>query len=765
MQIRWISPVMACLALVSTASAQSNQAPIGNVLTRGAQLPSSMTIAGHLIYLGGAQAIAYSGLQSGGGAPTATSSAPGLVMPDNTTTTVNGGVISVPLGSLLASPPAIGTASPAAGSFTTLGATGQLSVGGAFTVSGAGVTTAAQYQVASSGNKYYLDGGNSIYWDWNGSYTATNAWMQADGAVLGVTTNWTGSEGTAPTRSSLYVNQADSGTTTASPSLNWLSILDSLNAPFASGLNIVETFNAGATGGRNTLQVNAQQGGATSGLADWTAGTFYASGSASDGGTNTGTGAAGGPTALNPNASLESGATNFFSVVAMEADVAMQAGSSAGVKYGIQVVNASNDSVKATNENAGYKLASALTPSLGSPPVVGFDYGFQFGALPQNNPMDINDGTMIGTMGRVQNKQTNPPISNRPWATKYGFDASAMNFKVAGGDFLRGPDYAVDGAGQITFANGFLGTNSTGIQLDVPNQIVTSAAIATGGSPSIISGSSAGSYWPLEIVYGPSPNSQYEIATTKVVSAVVNAGGSGGTNGSCTITGTTGTGTPFQATGTVSGGALSGALTVTVAGSYTVNPTNIYAEPATTNCGLSGTTVTLGIGAATVNVEAPDVAAAGSSTYSNPVATTGGSGVGLTLNLTWAVRNTLALSPSGGPTTVGGPLTAATYATASNCASAASPGVCGSAAAGSVAVPTGTNPTLVVDTSAVTANSQILLTVDESLGTRLSVTCNTTIGTLAPAVVTARSPGTSFTIEIGATVATNPACVSYRIEN
>lgn len=103
--------------------------------------------------------------------------------------------------------------------------------------------------------------------------------------------------------------------------------------------------------------------------------------------------------------------------------------------------------------------------------------------------------------------------------------------------------------------------------------------------------------------------------------------------------------------------------------------------------------------------------------------------------------------------------------TASNCSSSASPAVCGAAQAGSVALPTGTNPTLVVNTSIVTANSQIMLTVDESLGTKLAVTCNTTLSTLLNPVVTARTAGTSFTFTIGATIGTNPACVSYTVIN
>jgi hypothetical protein len=108
---------------------------------------------------------------------------------------------------------------------------------------------------------------------------------------------------------------------------------------------------------------------------------------------------------------------------------------------------------------------------------------------------------------------------------------------------------------------------------------------------------------------------------------------------------------------------------------------------------------------------------------------------------------------------------AGAYATATNCSSSASPAVCGSAAAGSVALPTGATPTLQVNTTVVTANSQILLQIDESLGTKLGVTCNTTLSTLLNPVVTARSAGASFTFTINSTLLTNPACISYSIVN
>jgi hypothetical protein len=119
-------------------------------------------------------------------------------------------------------------------------------------------------------------------------------------------------------------------------------------------------------------------------------------------------------------------------------------------------------------------------------------------------------------------------------------------------------------------------------------------------------------------------------------------------------------------------------------------------------------------------------------------------------------------APSGGNCTTSW---ADSLTSATNCSSSASPAVCGSARAGSVAVPTGATPTLQINTTAVTSLSQILLTIDESLGAKLSATCNTTLSTLVQPVVTARSVATSFTIQINATLAANPACVSYLIVN
>lgn len=103
-----------------------------------------------------------------------------------------------------------------------------------------------------------------------------------------------------------------------------------------------------------------------------------------------------------------------------------------------------------------------------------------------------------------------------------------------------------------------------------------------------------------------------------------------------------------------------------------------------------------------------------------------------------------------------------TLTTTSNCASTASPAVCAAAPVGAVAVAAGST-TLVVNTSAVTANSLILITFDSSLGAQLgAITCNTTF---TSAYVSARTAGTSFTITVSAAPVTNKACFSYTIIN
>jgi hypothetical protein len=131
----------------------------------------------------------------------------------------------------------------------------------------------------------------------------------------------------------------------------------------------------------------------------------------------------------------------------------------------------------------------------------------------------------------------------------------------------------------------------------------------------------------------------------------------------------------------------------------------------------------------------------------------------------YTTRGILIDNPSGSPTAsidANGLILAALFGTKTNCSDSAGAAACGAAAAGSVVIDASAT-TVVVSTTAVTADSQILIQEDPSLATRLSVTCNTTTG--RDYTVTARTGGTSFTITASAAPTSNPACLSYVIVN
>lgn len=122
------------------------------------------------------------------------------------------------------------------------------------------------------------------------------------------------------------------------------------------------------------------------------------------------------------------------------------------------------------------------------------------------------------------------------------------------------------------------------------------------------------------------------VVDTTLVSAVpliVNAG-SGGTPGAAVITGTTGTGTKFQANVTIGGGgSITSINSIAVAGSYTGNPTNLAAEPVTGG-GLTGATVSLQMGISTITLIASSPFTVNPASGVFTVGSTSGSGRGAT---------------------------------------------------------------------------------------------------------------------------------------
>jgi hypothetical protein len=200
------------------------------------------------------------------------------------------------------------------------------------------------------------------------------------------------------------------------------------------------------------------------------------------------------------------------------------------------------------------------------------------------------------------------------------------------------PKVVAEGAAGTTYAPSDTvtltgGTASQQTILEVlTTKVVTAPAIAaagTGVAPGdVIAGAGTG------VVTDPT----FTVTDTQAVSATVVNGGTGGTPGAVTLTGTTGTGTKFQATGTINGsGVLTGALVVSVAGDYTVNPTAIAAEPVTNNASATGIVVAVVMGAKTVSLTSGGVFSANNTTAGGITqGSTSGTGTGTTFTLTAA---------------------------------------------------------------------------------------------------------------------------------
>lgn len=101
------------------------------------------------------------------------------------------------------------------------------------------------------------------------------------------------------------------------------------------------------------------------------------------------------------------------------------------------------------------------------------------------------------------------------------------------------------------------------------------------------------------------------------------------------------------------------------------------------------------------------------------------------------------------------------YATATNCTTSA----CGAATGGATIISSaGTGVT--INTTNVTANSEIIVTRDNSLSARLGTTCNTqTTAVLGEARVVLRTAATSFVVALDVAPTINPICFDWFIVN
>lgn len=167
------------------------------------------------------------------------------------------------------------------------------------------------------------------------------------------------------------------------------------------------------------------------------------------------------------------------------------------------------------------------------------------------------------------------------------------------------------------------GTFSTAMRATVATAKLISTSLATAGT----------GYKVNDIITAAggtaATKATFTVTHTEAVSATVVAGGTGGTPGAVTLTGTTGTGTKFQATGTIGGdGILAGALVVTVAGDYTADLNNAAVEPVTATASLIGCMVSVGLGVKTFTISEAGIYSVTSTTlWQTSVAPAGGTGV------------------------------------------------------------------------------------------------------------------------------------------
>lgn len=457
--------------------------------------------------------------------------------------------------------------------------------------------------------------------------------------IVGVNANWTGTF----TGGSFFPNIFATASDTVDASTGGIGGYGTVN--------ISHNYGTGSKGGRTPLIVGLTQTGPRTGdtsSQQMSAVNLWIQTAFNSGGTGFGTSSAGSYYGANPQILLHSGAT-FYSLVNVfgEGDYAIEAGASADKFVGRSLIGLATHAVAAN----AYNIADVVANQIGAASTL--DGGYIFGADDAQWPM-ASVATLAGTRLQGAAGALNRAFALPPQLATYGVDWQKVNFSQQSGGSFRGPGFLADGVGQVTAGNRLLmGTTSTGAKIDIPNTwVVQSVAVNAAGNAT---GNGLNSYVPGDLLYGTSvaPNvaGQYKIATTQVLAAQIVSGGSGGTNGAQTVTGTTGAGTKFQASVTVSGGAITAVNSISLAGSYTVNPVGvgktkvgvINAEPVT-GASLVGATLNLGMGALTVSVLVADVF----STNVTAITPVGGSGAGLTLTATNAQESTLQLMPTTG---------------------------------------------------------------------------------------------------------------------
>ena len=236
-----------------------------------------------------------------------------------------------------------------------------------------------------------------------------------------------------------------------------------------------------------------------------------------------------------------------------------------------------------------------------------------------------SDGAPVveGAVNISNISQSNPAIVTL--STSGGLSATTINSGVTQ-SYAPGEDVTVAG-----------GIGPTPMVIQVTNTLLLNVSLASPGQ---------GVYAPADTINlagGVQATAAIlTVSTTQVVSATIAAPGTGGTAGTQTVTGTTGTGTKFQAVVTVAGGAITVVQSISVNGAYTVNPTAPAAEPVTGG-GLSGAQLDLQIGVLTFAISTAGVFTTNPTGGAFTQLSTSGSGVNASFQLALMAPNAVSV--------------------------------------------------------------------------------------------------------------------------
>lgn len=353
--------------------------------------------------------------------------------------------------------------------------------------------------------------------------------------------------GNVSTSDNVYVNSINvadyANTTTGSgpAALNYFAIIDSLQST--------------ATGGRNGLLSIMSLNGAMTNAANnlfYNAASFDANCRYNQGGT-----AAGGNyaklVAFTGEASARAGATYMNSIEASEIGAGVRPGGSAGFVHVFRI-----SPLGYAGSRGGFWGYNGLVFAHGDASGtdgLGLDTAIGFGAADGN----LFPVARTGNLLEIQTPNT-APTNTVAWGVDFGrgtFDGGAW----------RSPGTTIDGTGKIG------GTTVYGNALQTAGTI--KAATAVVGSIAVTNGGAFDAIPTLTIAASPGggTTATATVASMKAARAFIDTQGSGYTNGDVlTVSGGTST-TAAQLTLTVSGGLIT-EITVSLAGSYTVLPTN-----------------------------------------------------------------------------------------------------------------------------------------------------------------------------------------------